>query len=130
MKKRSALLLSVPILSLLLPGCLFVAGAAGGALGIHATGDDSYKGTSRSSFDKVFDVSEEVLSEEGTVKTTNDTEGIIKGEAYGSWVKIRIRGTSKRTNIKVSARENIGGVSPDKDTARILIKKIEDRLGQ
>src|SRR3989338_6811257 len=105
MKTASMRISFLLIFSFIANGCVVLALGAGAAGG-YAISKDEMEGFSSQKYDHIWNVSEQVLQEEGSIEIRDKQAGRIEAFVKGSKVKFELEQISpESTRIRVQARK-------------------------
>jgi hypothetical protein len=108
MKKRAAFLLFMPLIMIIVSGCLpaIIIGGAVGAVGGYAVSKDAIQGETDKSYDVLWNSAGTIARIRGKVKVEDAVKGRIELEAESSRVYITLdRLTQSTTRVRVKARK-------------------------
>lgn len=108
MRKGTAFLFFVPIMAIILSGCLpaIIVGGAIGAVGGYAVSKDTIQGETDKSYDVLWNSASTIARIRGKVKVEDAVKGRIELEAESSRVYITLdRLTQSTTRVRVKARK-------------------------
>lgn len=107
-----------------LNGCALLALGAAGVAGGYAVGSDGIEGILDKSYDRIWQVAQEVLDGQGAIEVADKERGKITAQIGGSHVKFSIeQATPHSVVVRVQARK-FQRVFPDVDLARRLYSMI------
>ncbi|MBU1112789.1 MAG: AsmA family protein [Candidatus Omnitrophica bacterium] len=89
------------------------------------TGQDSISDIFPISFDKLFQLTLDIVKEKGSLISANQAKGVIKAKLNGAKLSVKIEKNDKDTAITVSARKLF---LPKPDIAGIIVHEINQRL--
>jgi hypothetical protein len=96
----------LPLLTLSLTGCWYVAVGGVGLLGGYVVSPDTVEGISQNSSEVVWDSAIEIVSIMGIIENQHDTRGEIEGKVAGAKVIITIYSVNEDTvKLTVKARK-------------------------
>jgi len=108
MSRRAAWLFSMPVIMIIISGCLpaIIVGGAVGAVGGYAISRDTIQGETDRPYDLLWSSASTIAKVRGKIKSEDAVKGRIELEAESSRVYIRLdRLTQSTTRVGVSARK-------------------------
>ena len=108
MKKGTAFLFFIPIMAIILSGCLpaIIVGGAIGAVGGYAVSRDTIQGETDKPYDVLWNSATTVARIRGKIKQEDSLKGYIEAEAESSRLYITLdRLTPTATRLRVKARK-------------------------
>lgn len=101
-----------------------------GVNGGYAVSSDGIEGISEKSSEHLWNVAEDVLSQQGTIESADKERGEIKAKIKHSRVKVSLeQATRYNAVVRVKARK-LGGIFPDINLARRIYGMVVNEPGE